>query len=373
MKILIAPDKFKGSLSAQQVCEAIAEGILSADNSLQVKVHPLADGGDGSLEVLDNHFELEKITCSTVDSLGRAMQAQYLVSSAAGAFIEVAAASGMVLLQPEERNPMKTSSLGTGILIADALQRGVQHINLLLGGSATNDAGTGILQALGYQFLDEEGATLSPNGETLFRIRKIVPPADSALQACTFSLLCDVTNPFSGTNGAAHIFAHQKGANNAMVQQLDDGLKSFAKVITATTGVDVTNVPGAGAAGGIGGGLVGLLGAEIISGTQQFIHLTGFEKLVTQHDVIITGEGSLDQQSLNGKVVDGVATLARKHGKKLVLVSGINQLSTAQAASIGADLCMDIMSMAPSQEAAMGQAGEYLRQIGQADFSESRE
>ncbi|MEL7147096.1 MAG: glycerate kinase [Bacteroidota bacterium] len=365
MKILIATDKFKGSLSAQQVCAAIANGILSIDRNAQVTLHPLADGGDGSLEVLNNHFDLEKIQCATTDPLGREVMAHYLVSSSGEAFIEVAAASGMVLLKPEERNPLKTSSKGTGTLIVDAMSKGVSHINILLGGSATNDGGTGILQALGFDFLDEDGKSILPRGETLYQIHQIVPPGDNQrLSSCSFSLWCDVTNPFFGTRGAAHVFAHQKGANSAMIQQLDDGLKNFSEIIRKTNGKNVSEMPGAGAAGGIAGGLVGLLNADIVSGASQIMQLTRFEEQVAAHDVIITGEGSLDEQSLNGKVVDGVAKLAHRHRKEVSLICGVNQLSTAKLSGLGIKKCLEIMKIAPSQEVAMKQAEQFLQELG---------
>ena len=363
MKVLIAPDKFKGSLSTKEVCAAIADGLLISRPDAKVTKHPLADGGDGSLDVLSNHLELKKVSCPTTDPLDREMVAQYLISSSGEAFIEVAAASGMVLLQPDERNPLITSSRGTGVLIRDAVTKGATHINLLLGGSATNDAGTGILQALGYRFITEHGRKIVPNGENLLRIREIIVPESREMTSCAYSLWCDVTNPFFGTNGAAHIFARQKGANSAMIQQLDEGLRNISDVINQTTGIDLTNVSGAGAAGGIAGGLVGLLNAEVVSGTEQIIKLTGFEEVLSRHDMVITGEGSLDEQSLNGKVVDGVASLARKHRKQLVLVCGINQLSKTQISNLGADECLEIMALAASQQEAMEQAEGYLRQL----------
>ena len=363
MKILIAPDKFKGSLSAQEVCEAIAQGLSQQHSSVEVTTHPLADGGAGSLAVLTNHFHFEPIACATVDPLGREMVAQYLLSPTAGAFIEVAAASGMVLLQPEERNPLNTTTYGTGLLVADALARGARHINLLLGGSATNDGGTGILHALGYRFLNENGKELSPSGEQLYQISKIVVPESNVLSSASFTVLCDVSNPFFGIDGAAHVFARQKGANKAMIRQLDDGLKNFSNIIATTTGKEIAMLPGAGAAGGIAGGLVGLLDAKIMSGTEHIFSLTDFEALVQTHDLIITGEGSLDTQSLQGKVVDGVAKLAKKHQKTFFVLCGVNKLSAAEMEELGAAKYQDIMSLALSEQSAMTNAKVYLKSL----------
>lgn len=359
MKILIAPDKFKGSLTAQEVCLAIKKGLKKQNQAFEISLHPMADGGDGSLDILFEYLDLSRQEVQTLDPLGRKISAQYFTSSTA-AFIEVASASGLVLLDKKERNPLKTSTVGTGIMIADALSKGYQDIYLFLGGSATNDAGIGIASALGFQFLDRQKNILRPIGENLLHLETIVASHHFDFKNVTMTLLCDVTNPLFGTNGAAHIYAPQKGASPEQVIFLDDGLRNFAQVVQQQFGKAVGTIPGSGAAGGISAGLMALLGAKIEKGFEVISKLTNLERQIQQADWVISGEGKLDQQSLQGKVIDGMARLCKKHKKPLALFVGKNELEVKDLLHLNPKYIYSIIEQAKNMEDAMLNGAHYL-------------
>lgn len=361
MRILICPDKFKGSLTALEVGEAIEKGLRKRYPDAQVWLHPMADGGDGSLDVLSRHLYLEQKTIATIDPLGRAMDAIYY-RTADAAFIELSKASGLVLLQPAERNPEQTSTFGTGVLVKDALQSGIRNVFLFLGGSATNDAGMGIIAALGGRFLDKKGRMLAPIGAHLHQVNAIDRPA-FPIGEVSITLLCDVRNPLFGSNGAAHVYARQKGATEPQVEALDGGLRHYAQVLEELTGVTVAHLPGAGAAGGIAASMVALLGARLENGFSTLSALTQLEAQIEQADWVISGEGSLDVQSLQGKLVDGVAALCRKYQKPLSLLVGKNELPEAVWQSAGISQVHAIAPIAKSQEDAMQQAARYLTEV----------
>ena len=373
MKVLLCPDKFKGSLSAMQVCKAIAAGLAKSQPQAETVFHPMADGGDGSLEILATHLNLQPKTITTTDPLGRPINATYFTSTDA-AFIELASASGLVLLKNGERNPLITSSFGSGKMMADALANGFQKIYLFLGGSATNDAGMGIAAALGCQFLDKNGELLEPTGGNLPKVKNIqfdklggnfkLPPNLLPPNARpNITLLCDVTNPLFGPNGAAHVYARQKGATDEQVAHLDDGLRHFSQILLKETGVEVGALPGSGAAGGIAASLVALFGAKLENGFATIAELTGLEKQIQLADCVITGEGKLDSQSLQGKVVDGVAALCRKHGKPLVLFVGKNELTATELQELGAKQVFSISERATGLEDAMRNGAGYLEEM----------
>lgn len=363
-KILIAPDKFKGSLSAMEVCNAIKRGLEKQNKNVVIHTHPLADGGDGSLEVIALHLDLQKQLIETTDPLGRPIQACYYTNHQT-AFIELAKASGLVLLQTDELNPLKTSTLGTGKMIAHAITKGCNEICLFLGGSATNDGGMGIAAALGVHFLDADQEVLSPIGENLIKVRSIKKHLDFDIEKVRFTLLCDVNNPLLGANGAAQVYARQKGADDPMIQKLDDGLRHFSEQILEATGTAIAGLPGSGAAGGIAASLVPLFNAHIESGIESFLRQTNLEAEIQQADLVISGEGSLDQQSFQGKVIDGVAGLCRKHNKPLVLFVGKNMLSTAQQAQLGIEQIVAVHGEASSLDDSMQNAARYLDQLAQ--------
>lgn len=365
-KILIAPDKFKGSLSAKAVCEAIAIGIKQLGESMEFRFHPMADGGDDSLTILADHIDLKATTVATQDPLGRPIIAQYFTSTDA-AFIEVASASGLVLLKDSERNPLQTSTFGTGKILLDAITKGFQNIYLFLGGSATNDAGMGIAHALGFQFMDSKNKVLTPIGKQLCKVHNVVNKQLFDFSKIKITLFYDVTNPLIGESGAAYVYAPQKGATAEQVQFLDRGLIHFSKVIQRQTGVDVSAFPGSGAAGGIGAGLVGLCGAQMGNGFEIISTLTRLEEKIQQVDWVISGEGKLDEQSLQGKVIDGIAKLCLKHQKPLTLFVGKNDLDKKALQGLNISHVHAITDLAKNSKDAMSNARFYLEALAK-DF-----
>ena len=321
MKIILAPDKFKGSLSAKEICQIIYETIKEKRPDIDVLIHPLADGGDGSLELIREYKTLSSATVATVDPLGRKISASYLHNDDE-AFIELASASGHVLLKKEELNPMHCSSFGTGLMIKHAIVKGIKKIYLFIGGSATNDAGTGILEALGYQLLDNSGNIIQAKGENLLLIDNIETPKEAVGASVSFILLCDVDNPLYGQEGAAYCYARQKGADTSGINTLDKGLRNFAKVVYKLKGINLQELPGGGAAGGVPAGLYAFLNAELMPGASTLISLSNFEEALENADVIITGEGRLDFQSKRGKLVSVLTDLAHKHDKKIFYFVG---------------------------------------------------
>ncbi len=306
-KIVIATDSFKGSLTSQQAGNAIAEGIRMASPNTITKVVPVADGGEGTVGTLSSSL----FHINVHDPLGRQTDAEYGITKDNTAIIEIAQASGLPLLKPYERNPLITNTYGTGELILDAIIRGCRKFLIGLGGSATNDAGTGALSALGYRFIDKNGHQLRPCGGNLKEIAKI----DSSgvipeLHQCQFTIACDVDTPFCGPNGAACVFAPQKGANSDMVQQLDAGMKSFADVVERYCGIQLHDMLGSGAAGGVGGGLKAFLGANLRPGIEMVLDALNFSRIITGCQLVITGEGKMDSQTLKGKTPSGVLKYA---------------------------------------------------------------
>lgn len=362
MHLLICPDKFKGSLTAAEVCEALKRGISRSFPNIRITSCPLADGGDGSLDVLGSYRELETVSLDVSDPLGRKIQASYRRAGSA-AFVEVAAASGIVLLTPEERNAMQTSSLGTGQLIRDAIKKGATELFLFLGGSATNDGGIGIAHALGFRFLDEMGNELDPIGENLQHIRSI-SDQNSILSGkkINVKVVCDVDNPLTGPEGAAAVYGPQKGASAEDVQELDMGLKNLAARLLEKGYPEIASLPGAGAAGGIGGGAVAFLGGQLQSGTTTFLEMSQLEDHIRMADLILTGEGFLDAQTEQGKLISGVCELAFKHQKHIIGICGGAEAGTATA--LGMSEIHTIISRTASLEKAMKDAAGVLEIIG---------
>ena len=327
MQILIAPDKFKGSLTASEVCEAIETGLLKFDRTLIIQKIPLADGGEGSLEIIQTHLELQSVSAAVQDPLGRPITASYLVS-ADTAYIELSAASGLELLTVEERNCLVTSSYGTGELILDAFDRGLRNIFLFVGGSATNDGGIGILDALGIHAVNDAGP-LVPVGKSLPEITGF---DDSALkvEGMGFTIVCDVQNPLFGPQGAAYVYAPQKGATPQAVTTLDQGLQNMARVIKGARGIRVDDFPGSGAAGGVAAGIKAFFPTKIQSGFGAIMEIVRLEAAVAAADLVVTGEGKFDKQTLQGKVVKGVYDLCQKSSKPLAVICGVLDLDARQ-------------------------------------------
>jgi glycerate kinase len=334
--ILIAPDKFKGSLTAAQTCDAIAGALKEMYPEVRIIKCPLADGGEGTFEILKEHFNGRTKKIRVLDPLLRPVESEYGISAdGTVAFVEMARASGLHLLSPEERNPLHTSSMGTGQLIAEALREDVKEIVIGIGGSATNDAAVGMASALGYRFLDKDGKEIIPVGRALNTIANIdVKKVDAQIKKTRFTVLCDVTNPLYGLQGAAHVYGPQKGADAAAVEQLDNGLKHLAGLIQHDFQVDI-NFPGAGAAGGFGGGAIFFLGARLKRGIDYISEITGLEEKIKAADHVLTGEGKVDEQTFSGKVVSKVLELAVMDEKPVTIICGQNHLPAPKLAQHG--------------------------------------
>lgn len=330
-KIVIASDSFKGSISAAEVAACGERAVHRLFPDCEVVQLPVADGGEGTVETLTAALGGQSVATVVHDPLGRLITAQYgLIAKEKTAIIEMATASGLPLLQPEERNPWLTSTYGTGELIRDALERGCRKFLIAIGGSATNDGGMGLLQALGFRFLDAEGQELPGCGSSLSRIEQIdTSGALTALKECLFTVACDVSNPFYGREGAAYVFAPQKGADAEMVEALDQGLRHFAQLIQTTQGIAIDQLPGAGAAGGLGGGLVAFLQARLRPGIEMVLDALQFDTQIAGADLIFTGEGKLDAQTCMGKTPFGVLRRAQQQGIPVVALGGAVEANEA--------------------------------------------
>ena len=309
MKIVIAIDKFKGSATSQQLSQAIGDEISRLCPDAQVVAVPIADGGDGTMRcvksILGNRATTYSVSVAAPLQHLPQVEAQYIIDGDT-AYMDLATASGLALVPDDCRNAMMASTLGTGEMISHAISNGARHIVLGLGGSATCDGGTGILAALGFKFLDKMGNLLSPCGESLAKISHInSDKVDGKVLNTQFTLLSDVDNPLYGVNGAAYIFAPQKGASPQQVVQLDEGLKHFATLLPP----HIAHLPGAGAAGGVTAGMMALLNASIKPGIDTLLQLAHFDDIISDANLIITGEGRIDNQTLHGKAPAGVQVL----------------------------------------------------------------
>jgi glycerate kinase len=324
MKIVVAPDSFKGNMSAPVVCAVIEEGILRADKKAKVFKVPLADGGEGTARAVTEAAGGEFVKVTVTGPLGKKVKAEFgLIDKGRAAVLDLASASGIELVKREDLNPMKATTLGTGELIAAALETGAKELIIGIGGSATNDGGLGMITALGFRVLDGKGKPAGQGGEALARIASIDPGgADKRLSGVTIKVACDVTNPLLGPRGAAAIFGPQKGADPAMVKTLDAGLAKLGEAwIKAGLAKDVTR-PGDGAAGGVGAALRICLGAKMESGAMLVMRYAGFFDQLKKADLVITGEGMTDGQTAGGKLCSVVAGESHKAGVPVALLSG---------------------------------------------------
>tara|TARA_R110002167_G_scaffold86167_4_gene233292 strand:+ start:105 stop:1229 length:1125 start_codon:yes stop_codon:yes gene_type:complete len=362
MKFVIAPDKFKGSLTGFEFCDAVAEGLQMVFKDAEIINKPLADGGDGTMEVAKYYINGEKITIAVSDPLFRPINASYLYSEETKiAYIEMAEASGLKLLSDDERNCMITTTSGTGELIYDALDKGAKEIILGIGGSATNDGGMGMANALGYQFLDEHGKELVPIGQNLSKVKSIDDSNKHVrLKEVKIKVACDVTNPFYGLNGAAYIYAAQKGASENEIIVLNNGLHNLAEVIKSNYNIDLQKINGAGAAGGVGGGALTFLDGELISGINLIKELADFDTTIDGADWIITGEGQLDEQTLSGKTIDGVITSAKIKNIPVAALCGSVSISVNQQNKFGLTYVSSIVTGISTLQEAINNSHENL-------------
>jgi glycerate kinase len=324
MKIVVAPDSYKGSLSAQEVADAIEKGLKKVDSSIDVVKVPMADGGEGTVQSLVDASNGKLVTLKVMDPLMREIDSFYgILGDGTTAVMEMAAASGLPLIKKEEKNPLKTTTYGTGQLIKHALDMGCRNIIMGIGGSATNDGGCGMAMALGVKFLDKEGNEVGFGGGSLGLIHSIdTSGLDERIKECTIVAACDVDNPLVGPKGASHIFGPQKGADPEMVLALDKNLEHYGKLVEEALGVSLLNYPGAGAAGGLGGGLLAFLGANLKSGIDIVIDTTKLEEIMKGADLVITGEGMIDYQTIHGKTPYGVAKAASKQNIPVIAIAG---------------------------------------------------
>jgi glycerate kinase len=324
MRVICAPNAFKGSLTAPQAAAAMAAGVQRAVPEAEVLCKPVSDGGDGLTEVMAEVLGGELRTAAAAGPLGREREAPYAyVEASRTGIVEMARASGLALLEDEEQDPTRTSTRGTGDLIRAALDDGARRLIVGIGGSATCDGGTGMAAALGARFLDDDGREVEPRGGTLRGIRRIdLAGLDPRLAQTAIEVACDVDNPLLGPSGAARVYAPQKGASPEQVEELEAGLQRLAEVIEADLGRDVRDEPGAGAAGGLGAGLCVFLGADLRRGIDIVLDVVGLAEAVRGADLVLTAEGALDNQTAFGKAPAGVARIARRLGVPCLALAG---------------------------------------------------
>ena len=354
MKVVIAIDSFKGSLSSMEAGMAVREGILKACDA-EVIVRPLADGGEGTVEALLSGMGGEKITIHVTGPLGTTVPCSYgILKNGKTAVMEMAEAAGLKLVPKEQLNPLNTSTYGVGEMIKDAIGRGCRDFIIGIGGSSTNDGGIGMLEALGFMFYDTEGKPVGPVGRELARITGLnTDGALPELKECRFRIACDVNNPLYGPLGAAHIFGPQKGATPEIVETLDEGLRIYSDTVARVTGKTTASLPGAGAAGGLGYAFVTFLNAELESGISIILKEIGLEEDIKDADYVITGEGKLDVQTAMGKAPIGVARLAKKHGRTVIAFAGGTTEDADQCNEEGIDAYFGILRLPMSVEEAM--------------------
>ncbi len=368
MKILVAADKFKGSLSSEAACNCIAAGIRQVDASADVMEFPMADGGDGFATVLQYYLGTQTVTCKTVDPLMRPMDASYQWDThSKTAIIEMAAASGLLLLSEQERNPLLTSTFGTGVQIKHAIDKGAEKILLGLGGSATNDAGTGILAALGFKLLDKAANVLTPNGESLQYINAVILPA--IMPDINFEIAADVENVLSGETGAAFVYAAQKGGSLKDILVLDKGLQNFVRIVQSQTRKDIDGFSGAGAAGGVAAGLMAYFDVRVSSGAQLLIERSSIKAQLKDCDLIITGEGKLDAQSLCGKVVAHIVKLANQYRIPVIALCGEVAINQQQTDELGLLSAVGLADDSISIETATNNAASLLKNLAAKVFA----
>lgn len=355
MKIVISIDSLKGSLTSIEAANAIKKGILSVDNKSDVVIMPLADGGEGTVEALVQGMNGEEKVITVTGPINEKVNATYgILKETNTAIIEMAQASGLPLVPAELRNPLNTTTYGVGEIIKEAIEKGCRNFIVGIGGSATNDCGIGMLQALGFEFYDENDNLVGLGGKVLNQIKRIKTDNKlKELDECNFKIACDVNNPLYGENGAAYIYGPQKGATEEIVKELDKGLKNFAEVVKDDLGKDIAHIGGAGAAGGLGFGFLGFLNSKLESGIKIILDEIKLEEVVKDADIVITGEGRLDNQTAMGKAPIGVAKLAKKHGAKVIAIAGCTTPDAVKCNEEGIDAYFSIVNKAMTIDEAM--------------------
>lgn len=362
MTVLITPDKFKGSLTAQEVCDAIESGLKRFDPTIETIAIPMADGGEGSIELVKRCIDGDEMTTLVKDPLGRSIEARYFLANDV-AYIEMSAASGLSLLHPSECNPLYTSTFGTGELILDAITYGAKSIYIFLGGSATNDMGIGMAEALGYQFLDKDKEEVPTVGIGLPFIMDIRRKLKFDPTVVKFYAVCDVENTLYGKSGAAKVYGKQKGAGKYAQAILDKGLRKMSKKCTRLLNRDVAKVEGSGAAGGLGAGILAFLDGEMKRGADFMLDLVQFDNYLEKTDLVIKGEGKLDLQTLDGKMVNGIMKRAQLVNKPTYIFCGENAIKENLGETFNNVTIDSILERAKDIDDAKSNAQHYLQEM----------
>ena len=364
MRVVVAPDKFKGSLTAAEAAEAIEAGLRRARPDVEVTRLPVADGGDGTLATMVA-AGARRVPVRASGPTGEPVDAAIAVAGDT-ALVEMAEASGLRRLPGGRPDPLHATTYGTGQLISAALDLGVARLVLGIGGSATTDGGTGMAAALGARFLDAAGQPLAPGGAALLSLATIERDRlDPRLAAVQVTVACDVDNPLVGQHGAAAVYGPQKGASGEDVLLLDSALRRYARILRSELGLDLADVPGAGAAGGLGAGSIAFLGATLRPGIELVLELVGFHDAVAKADLVITGEGSLDAQSLRGKAPFGVASAAAGHGVPVVAIAGIVEAAERELRTAGFEEAHALTELEPDVQRCMDDAAELLQRLAE--------
>jgi len=366
LKILIAPDSFKESLTSIEVADYLKEGFKKADKNFEITKLPLADGGEGTVKSLVAATDGKIMKKEVTDPLGNKVEAIYgILGDGKTGVIEMATASGLPLVPKDKRNPLKTTTYGTGELIKAALDQGCTKLIIGIGGSATNDCGVGMAQALGGKFLDEDGKQIGYGGQYLKDIEKIdLSQLDSRISETEIEVACDVDNPLYGKNGAAYIYGPQKGASKDQVKELDQGLKHIAEIIKDDLGKEVNEIPGAGAAGGLGAGLSAFLDAKLRPGIKIVMEASKLREKMKKVDLVVTGEGKIDGQTASGKTPVGVSRIAKKEELPVIAVAGTIGEDAEKVYDEGIDFLYSVIDKPMTLKEAIDNADELLIKTG---------
>ena len=364
MKIIIATDSFKGSLSAKRACHIIADAIAGQLPHARIIVKPMADGGEGTAEAMIDACHGQWIPKTVMGPLpNMTVEAGFAwFEDTKTALIEMACASGITLLHKEQLNPLRTTTYGTGQLIQAAIEKKPKEILLAVGGSATVDMGIGAAMAMGWDFRDKNGQSIGLGGDELEKIESIIPP-DKPFNR-TIKVLSDVDNPLYGPNGAAELFGPQKGADPQTVKKLDYSIKQISEIVRTQSGIDIADIPGAGAAGGLGAGAVAFMNAKIVSGIETIMEVSDLHEELQEADWIITGEGKLDRQSLQGKVVSGIIKAAQQTNTKIIVIAGDVQLNPSEYETFGIVNAIGLKKENMTTEYAMEHCESLLHKAG---------
>lgn len=370
MRLVFACDSFKGTIPSSRAAELLEREALAAFPGASCRGLSVADGGEGTVDAVVAAAGGELVRATVGDPLGRPVEASYGMLPGGRAVIEMAAASGLPLLAPEERDPLATSTYGTGQLVSDALDRGATDVSLAIGGSATNDGGMGLARALGARFLGPDGEELDGTGASLELVRSVdLSGLDPRIAGATFHVMCDVDNPLLGERGATRVFGPQKGASPDVVERLERGMAGYASVLERTFGTPVADAPGMGAAGGLGAAARLFLGAEVVPGVDWVLSLVGLDEALEGASLCVTGEGHADAQSAHGKVVSGVAARCRAAGVPCVAIVGGMDADATELEACGVSALVPAVTDVCGLDEALARAEENFSLAARRVFS----